>query len=262
MREENQLGEWSSLRGSQVLVAGLLVALCVLAVGAGAVSLSTARANAESPTTTRGDTTITEVGGAVVERRGDLRPAPTDGVTVVQVSVTTCGDRSAGSAVLVDDDLLLTAAHVVGDAGLVRVDHRGVVLTGEVLGVFADGRDLALIRVDASMLGPLPGGTVPEAGQAITVVGHPGGGPRTVVVGPRVEVTPLAGRLTAGELVAVDASTPPGVSGGPALDPDGNFIGILVATETAIDTGIVVAVDDPSSLADTPLVAATCPTEA
>jgi S1-C subfamily serine protease len=263
MREVRHPGEWSSFRGSQLVVAGLLVGLCLLSVGAGAVSLTAARADAPAPTLIRDDDTIvTEVGGAVVERRGDLTPAPIDGVTVVQVSVTVCGDRSAGTAVLVDDGLLLTAAHVVGDAGLVRIDHRGSVLTGEVLGVMADGRDLALIEIDASMLGPLRSGTVPEAGEAITVVGHPGGGPRTVVVGPRVGVVALARRLTVGDLIAVDASTPPGVSGGPALDVDGNLIGILVATEIATDTGIVVLVDAPSALADAPLVAGTCPAQA
>jgi len=263
MGERKRLGEWSSLRVPQLLLAALLVGLCLLSVGAGAVSFTAARADAPAPTLVRDDETIvTRVGGAVVERRGDLTPAPVDGVTIVQVSVTACGDRSAGSAVLVDDDLLLTSAHVVGDAGLVRIDHRGSVLTGEVLGVLADGRDLALIEIKASMLGPLPAGTIPEVGEAITVVGHPGGGPRTVVVGPRVGVVPLARHLTMGELVAVDASTPPGVSGGPALDVDGNLIGILVATEIASDTGIIVIVDDPANLAESPLVAGTCPARA
>ncbi len=262
MRERNSLGEWSSFRGSQLLVAGLLAALCLLAVGAGAGSFTAAGATAPSPTTTRGDTIVTEVGGAVVERRGDVAPAPTDGVIAVQVSVTTCGGRSSGTAVLVDHNLLLTAAHVVGDAGLVRVDHRGSVLTGEVLGVFADGRDLALIQLDASMVGPLPAGMVPSMGESITVVGHPGGGPRTVVVGPRVGVAVVAGQLTGGELVAVDASTPPGVSGGPALNPDGKLIGILVATETATDTGIVALIRDPAALVGTPLVPGACPAQA
>lgn len=263
MREGNSLGEWSSFRGYQLLLVGMLATLCLLAVGIGAGSFTTAGVTAPSPTTTRADNTIvTEVGGAVVERRGDVTPAPTDGVIAVQVSVTSCGDRSSGTAVLVDDDLLLTAAHVVGDAGLVRIDHRGSVLTGEVLGMFADGRDLALIQLDASMVEPLPAGVMPSMGGSITVVGHPGGGPRTVVAGPRVGVAVVAGQVTRGELVAVDASTPPGVSGGPALDSDGNLIGILVATETATDTGIVAVIDNPATLADTPLVPGVCPAHA
>ncbi len=249
----------SQLPAVAIVVVGLLVLVLLFVLGAEPVAPATPERG-----TIAGDTreVVTEVAGAVAERQGELTPAVTDHLTVVHVSVTTCGERSTGSGVLVGDGILLTAAHVVGDAGLVRIDYRGVVLTGEVQGVFSDGRDLALIEIDAAMVDPITMGTVPTDGEAITVVGHPGGGPLTVTVGPRVAVPELATRVVAGDLVAVDAATPPGMSGGPAVDGEGDLIGILVAIEAATGTGIVIAIDDPASLNDTALKPGRCPTEA
>lgn len=112
------------------------------------------------------------------------------------------------------------------------------------------------------MLEPLTPGRVPATDEAITVAGHPGGGPAAVVVGPRVPVPEIADVVVPGELVAVAASTPPGVSGGPALDADGRLFGVLVATELATDTGIITTIGDPADLAGAPLVDGRCPTGA
>ena len=201
----------------------------------------------------------TAVLGAVEVRDELVAPADASHLIVVQVAATACGGRSRGSAVLVDHDLLVTAAHVVGDAGLVRIDHGSQVLTGEVLGVFADGRDLALIELDASMVAPLPAATVPSAGEPITFVGHPEAGPRTVLVGERTDVPYLAEQLHRGELLAAAVSVPAGMSGGPAINAAGELLGITVAEETGTQTAIVARIDDPADLAETRLEAGRCP---
>lgn len=201
----------------------------------------------------------TAVAGAVVERAAAVDPAPTDHLVVVQVAATACGERSSGSGVLVDHRLLITAAHVVGDAGLVRIDHGNQVLTGEVLGVFVDGRDLALIELDASMVQPLPAGAVPAAGEPITLVGHPQGGRRAVVVGERTGVPELAERLHHGELLAASVTVSPGMSGGPAVNAAGDLVGITIAEETGTATAIVARIDDPAKLATAALEPGRCP---
>lgn len=201
----------------------------------------------------------TEVLGAVEVAPTASAPADASHLVVVQVAATACGERSSGSAVLVDHDLLVTAAHVVGDAALVRIDHGHQVLTGEVLGVFADGRDLALIELDASMVQPLPAAAVPAPGEPITFVGHPQAGSRAAVVGERTDVPQLARQLLRGELLAAAVSVPAGMSGGPAINAAGELLGITVAEETGSETAIVARIDDPALLADSFLVPGDCP---
>lgn len=250
MREGNGFGVWS-LVGVATLVAAIAF-VAGTALGRDLTSRS-------DPTPTAAPTVETEVLGTVEEREPSVVAADASHLIVVQVAATACGDRSSGSAVLVDHDLLVTAAHVVGDAGLVRIDHGTQVLTGEVLGVFADGRDLALIELDASMVAPLPPAAVPSAGEPITFVGHPEAGPRTVVVGERTDVPYLAQQLHRGELLAAAVSVAPGMSGGPAINAAGELLGITVAEETATRTAIVARIDDPADLAETRLEPGRCP---
>lgn len=256
MREVIGFGGWS-------LVAVALAA-AVLAFGLGAVLAGGLSEREERADVAGGDASAveTQVLGAVETRPTSTTPvaaADASHLVVVQVAATACGERSNGSAVLVDHDLLVTAAHVVGDAGLVRIDHGSQVLTGEVLGVFADGRDLALIELDASMIQPLPAAAVPDAGEPITFVGHPEAGARTEIVGVRTDVPQFARQLLRGELLAASVSVPAGMSGGPAINAAGELLGITVAEETGTETAIVARIDDPALLADSYVVPGRCP---
>lgn len=206
----------------------------------------------------------TEIADAVTETASPgLRPAPVEEMVVVRVSVNVCDTRSVGSGVVIGDGLVLTAAHVVGDASLVRIDHGAVTVTGEVLGVLADGRDLALIAVDApgvSRLEPVP---APAVGDAITVVGYPDGDVRrSIAVGPRVELADVVASAIAPEMIGVDVATSRGFSGGPAVDGTGGLVGIVVAAETATETALVIPVHDLHRIDETAVVAGRCPTDA
>lgn len=205
----------------------------------------------------------TDIGDAVVARRsGSLEPAPTEHLVVVEVSANVCGTRSAGTGVLVADGLVLTAAHVVGDAGLVRIDHGATTVTGEVLGVLADGHDVALVAVDAPMSAPLPLAPSPPVGEPVTLVGIPGGGPRTIVVGERTVLADQVAAAVTGEAIGVDAPVTQGFSGGPALDREGTLVGIVVANETATDTALVIALAGLGRIDETVVIPGRCPTDA
>ena len=203
-------------------------------------------------------TVETEVLGAVETAPGVLVPAAVDHLVIVSVSVTTCGERAFGTGVLVADDTILTAAHTVGDAGLVRIAYGAQVFTGEVAGVFADRRDLAVITLPAPLADPVQAAPTPADGSGVTIVGFPDGGARSSVVGPVVEVPDLAQRLWHGPLTAVDASTRPGMSGGPAVDDAGNLVGILVAAQPDTGTAVLAAIDDVAAALTTPLIDGTC----
>lgn len=264
---------WSSWNDRRLMSAAVLVAVALLIIGIGTAQLltpaSVAAEDGAGSAAVAGAVEMaeppeveveTDIGDAVASlRQGPFEPAPVEHLALVHVSVSVCGARSTGSGVVVADGLLLTAAHVVGNATLVRVDQGGITVTGEVLGVFADRRDLALIAVDAPMATPLAPGVIPAVGQPITLVGHPDGGPRTSLVGARVEVasgvTVLAG---AGEIVGVDVPIQPGISGGPALDASGAVIGVVVAKEAVTETALVVAVPDLATIDRVGLVPGTC----
>ena len=219
---------------------------------------------AAAPATADGAATVeTEVLGAVEPPVGGvMTPASVDHLVVVSVSVTTCGERATGTGVLVAENRILTAAHNVGDAGLVRISHGAQVFTGEVLGVFADGRDLAVIELPAPLAAPVAAAPDPATGAPVTVVGFPEGGSRASVVGPAVDVPDLAARLWAGPLGAVDAVTQAGMSGGPAVDAAGNLVGVLVAAQPETGTAVIAAMDDVAAAFAAPLVDGRCPTSA
>jgi hypothetical protein len=262
----------SSWNGHRLLATALVVAIAALVGGTAAASLFTSDTVAAG-NGSAGDTAVagavefapgaeveTEIGDAVAAvREGPFVPAPTEHLTVVQVSVSVCGARSTGSGVVVADGLLLTAAHVVGDAELVRIDQGAISVTGEVLGVLGDGRDLALIAVDAPMSEPLVAADLPAVGAPLTLAGHPDGGPRTDLVGARVEVAPIVATLAGGgDVAGVDVTISGGISGGPAVDEFGTIVGVVVAKEVATDTALVVATPDLASLRNAALVPGTC----
>jgi hypothetical protein len=201
----------------------------------------------------------TEVAGAVELKPSAMVPVPIEHLAVVRVSVTRCGERAFGSGVLIDNGLVVTAGHVVGDAGLVRLDQGGVTVTGEVRGVLADGRDLALIEVDGPLDGPIASAGIPRAGSPVTVAGHPGGAGITTVVGEKVELAVSVASIARGPAFGVAVTTGVGMSGGPAIDEAGRLVGVIIGAETGSGTAIVAAVDDAGKLAREALTEGRCP---
>ena len=203
-----------------------------------------------------------EIGSAAVEYAGPLPAADTDDLGVVRISTTTCGERRSGSGVVVADGLVLTAAHVVGDAALVRVDVAGTTATGEVVGVAIDGRDVALVDVDIVAPAPVRTSAALREGEAVTLVGHPEGGPRVELVGPHVVPSAEVAAVAPAGALAVTAEVVEGMSGGPAVDAAGALVGVVSGAEVVTGTAFVVPVDPDIDTRPETMVDGTCPTTA
>lgn len=140
-------------------------------------------------------------------------------------------DGTGSGFVVAADGLIATSLHVIGEARPIKVQ-------------FADGQkfdvtevhawdrrsDLALIRIDAKGLTPLPLGDSDtlEQGAAIVAMGNPRGLDFSVVSGvvsARREVK--SGDLDADAMIQLAIPIEPGNSGGPLLDLQGRVHGIL-----------------------------------
>ena len=117
----------------------------------------------------------------------------------------------------------------------------------------------AVVELLAPLDVPVAVGPRPGPGEPITVVGHPEGEARTSIVGPVVDVPERAARILRGDLLAVDAPSRSGMSGGPAVDANGELVGLLVAAQPATETAVVVAIDDLASVLEVPVVDGRCP---
>lgn len=144
--------------------------------------------------------------------------------------VSVSRDGGLGSGVLIrTDGVLLTNAHVVGDARQVRVELAdGRRLTGRVLGRDVSG-DIAVVKIPGSGFprAPLGDSDRLEVGQASIAIGNPLGLDRTVTTGV-VSAVNRSGFDMDG-LIQTDAAINPGNSGGPLLDSRGRVIGINTA---------------------------------
>jgi S1-C subfamily serine protease len=157
-------------------------------------------------------------------------PDIVDEVEPSVVAVTT--DVSEGSGVVYDDDVIVTNAHVVGDADTVDVRFADG-NTAQAQVVAADPvADLAVVRTER---GSLPVATfsagMPEVGDLAVAIGNPLGFENTAtagIVSGLERAIPGGGSSLAG-LLQTDAPISPGNSGGALVGADSEVIGINVA---------------------------------
>ena len=162
-----------------------------------------------------------------LKRRDSIAPLAS---RVLKSVFTIETDRGLGSAFFAwrdsDASYLITANHVVeGQLGDVSIRRKGGAWSGEVSAVDPK-HDLALIRVSAKPAGAKPlwqshRVKPPQTGDELLLVGSPYGLYGTVTTGIVSRVTKRA--------IQTDAAANPGNSGGPALDKQGNVVGVLVA---------------------------------
>ena len=147
------------------------------------------------------------------------------------------GPRNAvvgqGSGFIVSTDgYILTNHHVVGDSSKVTVRfHDGRELVAKVVGSDAQS-DVAVIKVDATNLTPLPLGdsNATEVGEWVLASGAPFGLTQTLTAG----IVSAVGRNSVGinnyeNFIQTDAAINPGNSGGPLVNLRGEVIGINTA---------------------------------
>jgi serine protease Do len=170
-----------------------------------------------------------------VERVVDEAMPATVGLTI---------DNSQGSGVIVNSTgLILTAAHVSGEAGQPVLVHlsTGKTVNGRTLGLNKN-TDAGLIQITDP--GPYPfvllGSSAKlKNGQWVVALGHPGGyrkdRPAVVRVGRLLSVT--------NAMLRSDTTLVGGDSGGPLFDLEGHVIGIHSRIGESVETNLHVAVD-------------------
>ena len=164
--------------------------------------------------------------------------------------------RGSGSGVLIRrDGIVLTNAHVVGEARNVRVtlaDGRRV--EGEVLGR-EPAVDVAVVRIPVTNAPAAPLGDSDRllVGQTAIAIGNPLGFERTLTAG----VVSALGRSIRGstldQLIQTDAAISPGNSGGPLLDSQGRVIGIntaVIRVESAEGLGFAIPINTARDIAE------------
>jgi S1-C subfamily serine protease len=162
--------------------------------------------------------------------------------SVVRVRAAACGQRQDGTGFFIEPGLVVTNAHVVAGATLLKVhlddnDHVGV---DAVTVAFDPDRDLAVLQLDPTGAPSLEFADG-EGGDFAAVIGHPLGGKARVAPAQIAERVRARGRDlydehdTSRQVFFLAASLEPGDSGAPVIDLAGDVIGVVFA----------IAPDDP-----------------
>ena len=159
----------------------------------------------------------------------------------VRIRSETCEGIGVGSGFLLDQHTIITNRHVVEGATNLSVEtYEGTMLDVEVA---SQGRlaDLAVLKIksgigQAARLAPED----PAVGTHIRAFGYAGGGPMRVTEG---KITGFVSDKQLGNSRPVMTATVeirPGNSGGPALDDDGNVIGVVYAIMLASKLAMII----------------------
>ena len=158
---------------------------------------------------------------------------------VVRIDTSTCDGGGIGTGFLVDDDLIVTAAHVVDGAASLGLtfgsESDPSVASGIVVGIDRSA-DMAMIRADRKLKGHVFefADSNPQVGQEVIAIGFPKGEPMTLTRGvvSGLDRTITIDGESYGHLIQTDAAINPGNSGGPMVDLDGSVQGVADAVRT------------------------------
>jgi len=143
--------------------------------------------------------------------------------------------QSTGSGAIIEDNYILTNAHVVANETFLEVQRYGQRKRYIANVVFVSHQaDLALLKVEDKDffegVTPLTFGTLPAVEESIVVYGYPMGGSTlsaTIGVVSRIEHHRYAHSGERFLAIQVDAAVNPGNSGGPALS-NGKIVGVVM----------------------------------
>lgn len=141
-----------------------------------------------------------------------------------------CGGVSIGSGFAVAPRVIVTNRHVVAGATALQIQtYDGHDRRVETAGA-ATFADLAIVRIADDLPETLPlAATDPQPGDAITVVGYPGGGELTTshghVLGYGADVVGHSDE----QMIVNDAPIKQGSSGSPLVDQAGEVVGVAYA---------------------------------
>ncbi|HZO95869.1 MAG TPA: trypsin-like peptidase domain-containing protein [Gaiellaceae bacterium] len=162
---------------------------------------------------------------------------------VVRVRNVSCEGIATGSGFALDAHTLLTNRHVLAGASQLEVStwdgHDLAVSTAEVGALV----DLGVASVDGTLPRAASSFAGAVAGEAVTVVGFPLGGPLTLSRGRVVDLVAGARLGVPGPVLRLTADVRPGNSGGPVLDGRGRVVGIVYGIELSTGYGLAIPLD-------------------
>lgn len=167
----------------------------------------------------------------------ELYSAHSDSVVTVHTLSSSAGStqpRSGlGSGVLIDEDRILTANHVIDSAQLIRVQFNDGVQIPAVVVASLEASDIALLKLDrphpSPVIATMADSDATRVGEPVFIIGSPFGISQTLSIGH------LSGRLDKGmlaggspiEFLQTDTAINTGNSGGPMFNTAGEVIGIV-----------------------------------
>jgi regulator of sirC expression with transglutaminase-like and TPR domain len=195
------------------------------------------------------ESTVVKPSNRTVE---DLAAMIRKSIVVVSVTGRDGKQQGLGSGFVVDEGLIATNLHVIGEGRSFRVETADG-KQHEVLGIHASDRklDLAVIRVATKGLPLLPIGdpSTLKDGQAVVAMGNPQGLKFSVVAGVVSGRRELDGR----NMIQVALPIEPGNSGSPLLDMQGRVHGVLTIKSLVTENlGFAVPADALQSLLKKP----------
>jgi S1-C subfamily serine protease len=162
---------------------------------------------------------------------------------VVRVRNINCQGLEIGSGFALDSHTLLTNRHVLAGASQLEVStwdgHDFQVSTAKVGALV----DLGVARVNGSLPRAAAAYAEPAAGERVTVVGFPLGGPLTFSSGRVIDFVDGSNLGVPGKVMRLTANVEPGNSGGPVLDQRGRVVGIVYAIELSTGYGLAIPLD-------------------
>jgi S1-C subfamily serine protease len=168
---------------------------------------------------------------------------------VVRVVGTACGIGIEGTGWFADDQLVVTAAHVVAGEEDTRVQIQDVDgLQAAQVVAFDPHNDVAVLRVSAAHEQPLQIAQ-PQDGAAVAIVGYPENGPLTETAGRLGRTSTVLTQDAYGRgpvsrsITAVAGDIRHGNSGGPAIDRDGRVEATIFAARIGASGGFGIPAD-------------------
>src|SRR6478735_12625673 len=149
---------------------------------------------------------------------------------VAKINVTLCDAGGVGTGFLIENDLIVTAAHVVKDQAAISISLGTEISSAQVLGI-DEAADLALLRTARPVSGHIFDfvSAPPALGEDVAALGFPLDADLTFTAGrvSGLNREQTIGTKTVSNLIQTDAAINPGNSGGPLLTMDGKVAGVV-----------------------------------
>ncbi|GAA1404669.1 serine protease [Glutamicibacter uratoxydans] len=191
-------------------------------------------------------------------KANDIQRAAAKSVAKISGTAVQCGVNLTGSGFVVDDELVMTNAHVVAGLSAATIEIGDEQLRRAKVVYFDPQADIALLHVDGLEAEPIPLAHHDlSRGDSAAFIGYPAGGPQQIhgaVVASMATVSIAniygedPGRLSVYQLSAQVAQ---GNSGGPLVDSNGDVAGLIFAkSRSNEDVGFALSLEEMQKALD------------